>query len=153
MERHMYRAAVIAGATAGVALGFLKWAAYLVGILPYQTYILTAGIILPVNLAFTIQGYLIGFLVHTAFTGLWGVLFALLVRDRLSEAISWGIGFGIMTMVLLAGFLMGYFTPEQPFWNLNQAAQYFTIISSILYGAFLGYLYRQFLRLPAGVHR
>lgn len=82
MEHYMIRAGFIAGATAGVALGILQWAAYLVGILPYQVYILTAGTVLPPTLAFTVYGYLLGFLGHTVFSGLLGILFAYILHHR-----------------------------------------------------------------------
>lgn len=149
MERHMIRAGFIAGATAGVALGLLQWAAYLAGILPYQVYILTAGIVLPPTLAFTVYGYLLGFLGHTVFSGLLGILFAYILHHRFERALSWGAGFGVAVLILLAGFIMAWITPEQPFWNMTQPALYFTVVTRILYGVFIGYLYRQYMMLPA----
>lgn len=148
LNGHLYKAGFIAGATAGLALGFIQWAAYLVNLLPYQIYILTASMVLPPTLAFTVYGYLFGFLGHTVFSGLIGLLFAYLVHHRLERAISWGIGFGIAALILLAGFAVAWLTPELPFWALPQPALYFTVITRILYGAFLGHLYRRYNMLP-----
>ena len=153
MNRHLIRTGFVAGAIAGLALGLLLWAAYLVNLLPYQIYLLTVGMILPPTLAFTIYGYLLGFLLYTILSGLFGILLASIVHHRLERSISWGIVLGIATLLLFEGFATAWFTPELPFWNLPQPALYFIITTRILYGAFLGYLYKQYLQLPTGYYR
>lgn len=91
----------MAGATAGLALAFLQWAAFSAGLLSYQIYILIASIILPYSLAFSISGYLVGFTIHTAFFGLLGILFAYILHHRFDKAISWGMAFGVATLIIL----------------------------------------------------
>jgi hypothetical protein len=144
----MIRAGFMAGATAGLALAFLQWAAFIVGLLSYQIYILIASIILPGTLTYSITGYLVGFTIHTAFFGLLGILFAYILHHRFDKAITWGIAFGVTTLVILSGFAIDALTAVPPFWALPLPELLFTVISRLGYGAFLGYLYRQYMSLP-----
>ncbi|MCW3490435.1 hypothetical protein [Dethiobacter alkaliphilus] len=149
MDRHMIKSGLLAGAVSGLALAYLQWAAYLLNILPYHVYIAAASIILPENLLFSVFGLIVGFVLHTAFSALVGLLLAYVVHHRLEKAVSWGIGFGLAA-VILSNFVLAWLGPEQPLLAMRQTAIYFTVISRILYGAFLGYLYKRYLSLPVG---
>ncbi|EEG76245.1 hypothetical protein [Dethiobacter alkaliphilus] len=149
MDRHMIKSGSLAGAVSGLALAYLQWAAYLLNILPYHVYIAAAGIILPENLLFSVFGLIVGFVLHTAFFALVGLLLAYVVHHRLEKSVFWGIGFGPAALVL-STLTLAWLAPEQPLWAMTNTAIYFNIISYILYGAFLGYLYKRYMSLPVG---
>jgi len=150
LEPYMYRAGFSAGVISGVALGLLQQAAYLLAIMPFNIYVLTAGLFLPERLALSPFGLISGFVGHALFSGLLGILFAALLRYRLKYAIIFGAAYGTALLILLAGFFMALFTPEAPFWQYPLPALLFTVLSRVLYGAFLAYLYRRVLMLPTG---
>lgn len=149
MDRHMIKSGLIAGIIAGLTLGYLQWAAYLLNILPYQVYFAAASMVLPPQLAFTIFGLLLGLVAHTAFSALIGLLLAYAVHHRWEKSVTWGIGLGIVALIL-SNLALSWLTPEQPIWAMTQTAIYFTLLSRILYGAFLGYLYKRYMSLPVG---
>jgi hypothetical protein len=148
LDKYMLRAGFMSGAIAGLALSFILWTAYLVNILPYQVYIVTAGVILPPNLAFTIFGYLLGFLLYLASSGVVGIILAYLIHHRFEWALVYGAGFGLATLILFSGFFVLWFTPELPFWALPAPALYLTLSGRFLYGALMGHLYCRFMMLP-----